>query len=280
MKAHGDSKIPQDNIMTDFRGNIDHWIRHSEPDYYLFFIKAWIPFNAWYVAELPHLEKKDFKIIQELQDNPKSKPRIIIETFLSNSKSDSIRFKSHLAELHHLLQIKSLKHNNSKLCFSSISLSENPKKFAKHLDKQGNIYKVESKQSFFEALIINNSGRTILHIKQPVFNVEELKKNNEFIKLASRSLQNNILNCYELIDPNKSLSLISTSKIKSEYISLNSDNPAKFINDPTTIAKACIKILYSLRCMLFHGEIEPNNSNISVYEHSYQILRLIIKELK
>lgn len=24
--------------MTDFRGNIDHWIRQAEPDYYVFFV--------------------------------------------------------------------------------------------------------------------------------------------------------------------------------------------------------------------------------------------------
>jgi hypothetical protein len=80
--------------MTDFRGNIDHWLKYSEPDYYIFFLKAWIPFNAWYVAELPHLEKKDTKIIKELQDNINSKPRNIIENYLSNNKSDANKFKS------------------------------------------------------------------------------------------------------------------------------------------------------------------------------------------
>jgi hypothetical protein len=55
--------------MNNFRGNIDHWLNQSEPDYYLFFLKAWIPFNAWYVAELPLLNKSDTKIIKELQNN-------------------------------------------------------------------------------------------------------------------------------------------------------------------------------------------------------------------
>jgi hypothetical protein len=266
--------------MTDFRGNIDHWIRQSEPDYYMFFVKAWIPFNAWYVAELPNLNKKDTAIIQELQDNPKSKPRNFIETFLSNNKPDSIRFKSHLAELHHLLEIKSLKHNGKKLSFNSISLAENPNKFEKDTDKAGNIFKAERTQQNYEAIIVDKNKKKIMHIKQNPYDLEAFKKHNDYIKITPKNVQSKILKCYEAIDPNKPISLISKSKIKSEYIILNSENKINFINDPTTIAKACIKILYTLRCMLFHGELEPNFSNISVYEHSYQMLRLILKELK
>jgi hypothetical protein len=266
--------------MTDFRGNIDHWIRQAEPDYYVFFVKAWIPFNAWYVAELPHLDKKDTKIIKELQDNPRSKPRIFIENFLSNDKPDSIRFKSHLAELHHLLEIKSLKHNGIKLSFSNLSLTENPKKFEKDADKSGNIFKAEVKPTFYEAIIVDKVGKTTMHFKQPIYKIEDLKKHNDFIKITDKKIQQKILNCYQAIDPDKPVSLIAVSKTKGDYITLNSDNKVNFINDPTTIAKACIKVLYALRCMLFHGEIEPNISNKPVYEHSYQILRLIIKDLK
>lgn len=266
--------------MTDFRGNIDHWIRQSEPDYYMFFVKAWIPFNAWYIAELPNLNKKDTAIIQALQDNANSKPRNFIETFLQNDRPDSIRFRSHLAELHHLLEVKTLKHNGKKLSFNNISLSENPTKFEKDTDKSGNIYKAERKQEHSEVIMVDKNKKTIMHIKQNPYDIEALKKHNDYIIISDKKIQNKILRCYEAIDPNKPISLVSKSKSKKDYISLNSENKVNFINDPTTIAKACIKLLYSLRCMLFHGELEPNISNISVYEHSYQMLRLIIKDLK
>lgn len=32
--------------------------------------------------------------------------------------------------------------------------------------------------------------------------------------------------------------------------------------------------------MLFHGEIEPNTTNKTVYEHAFYLLRLILKELQ
>ncbi len=265
--------------MTDFRGNIDHWIKQAEPDYYTFFIKAWIPFNAWYVAELPHLNKKDTKIIKELQDNGNSKPRIIIENYLNCSKPKGNKFKYHLSELHSHLESKTVKHNGDKLTFSCISLSENPKKFERDTDLDGNIYKAEVKSSFYEALIVDKGSRTVMHIKQPSYDIEQLKRHTDFIKISDRKISKKILKCFEAIDPNRPVTLVSNSKIKSDYIVLNSETKINFINDPTTIAKACIKVLYALRCMLFHGEIEPTNANKPIYEHSFYLLNLIIKDL-
>ncbi len=265
--------------MTDFRGNIDHWIKHAEPDYFTFFIKAWIPFNAWYVAELPHLNKKDTKIIKELQDNLNSKPRIIIENYLASNTNECIKFKYHLAELHNFLDSKSIKHNGIKLSFSNLSLTENPTKFDIGTDKKGNVYRAEVKIGFYEALVIDKGGRTLIHFKQSIYNLEDLKKYNDFIKITDKQIQKKILICFENIDPNKTISLVTNSKNKIEYIALNPDNKTNFINDPSTIGKGVIKVLYALRCMLFHGEIEPTNSNKPAYEHAFYLLRLIIKDL-
>ena len=267
--------------MNDFRGNIDHWIRQSEPDYFLFFLKAWIPFNAWYVAELPLLDRKDSKIIKELQDNINSKPRNIIERFLTNEDSyEAGSFRSHLAELHYNLNSKTIKHNGIQLSFTSLALSENPKKFEKDTDTLGNIYKAEVKQSFLEALIVDKGGKTFLDFKQPKYDLEALKRYNDYIKITDKKIQAKILKCYEAINPDKCINLVSHSKTKGEYIQLVSENKVNFINDPTTIAKGCIKVLYALRCMLFHGEVEPVNSNKPIYEHAYYLLRFIIKELQ
>lgn len=266
--------------MTDFRGNIDHWLRQSEPDYFLFFLKAWIPFNAWYVAELPHLNKKDTLIIKELQDNPKSRPRLIIENFLTSSNNHSAKqFKAHLAELHYNLETKTLKHDGNKLTFTNLSLTENPKKFEKFSDKRGNIYKAEVKSGYYEAIIVEKGGKTILHFKQPIYKFSDLEKNIDFIRIKEKKIRTTIKSCFQAIDPSKPISIISPSKSKTESILLSSQNSVYLINDPTTIAKGCIKTLYTLRCMLFHGEVEPTPSYRPIYEHAYYLLRLILKEL-
>lgn len=265
--------------MTDFRGNIDHWLRQAEPDFYMFFLKAWIPFNAWYVAELPQLDKKDVLIIKELQDNPKSKPRNIIETYLVSPKRDAIIFKNHLAELLHYLEIKTVKHNGVKLTFSNLALSSNPKTFEKANDKDGNVYKAESKTGYFEAIIVDKGGKTILHFKQPQYRILDLEKNIDFIRISDNKVRKKIINCYEAIDPQKPISLISPNRNKKKSIYLDSEHEVYLIKDTITIAKSCIKVLYSLRCMLFHGEIEPTTTYKPIYEHAYYLLRLIIKEL-
>lgn len=150
--------------MTDFRGNIDHWIRQSEPDYYLYFLKAWIPFNAWYVAELPHLKNRDAEIIKELQNNTNSKPKKIIENFLSNDNYQDQNFRAHLAELHYYLERTPITHNGRRLSFKNLTLATNPKKFAKNTDLHGNVYKTEKTSSYFQAFIEAKSGKVLLDV--------------------------------------------------------------------------------------------------------------------
>jgi hypothetical protein len=266
--------------MNNFRGNIDHWLNQSEPDYYLFFLKAWIPFNAWYVAELPQYNKSDTKIIKELQNDNNSKPRQILETLISNNDSHSKKFKSYLANLHLCLESKSVVHNGFKLTFTNLKLDgDNPMTFERDTDKLENVYKAEKKTGHYHILIVAKNGRTLLDCKPSTFDIEELKRHDHYIRLSNDKMRTKILKCYEAINPQKPISLLSNSKNRSEYLLLEDDNKVKFINDPTIIAKSCIKILYALRCMLFHGEIEPTNSNKPIYENAYYLLRFIIKEL-
>ena len=265
--------------MTDFRGNIDHWIRQSEPDYFLFFLKTWIPFNAWYVAEMPQHNKKDIAIIRDLQDLPESKPRQRIEALLVNDTYEGKVFRHHLASLHFELESKTVLHDGKKLSFTNISLSKNPKVHSNYIDKNENKYKAERKPTFYEALIIDKNGKTRLHYKKPRYDINDLRHDIGFISLNDSKIQDNILKCFEDINPDRPISLVTNAKKKKEYLLLESEKDVKLINDPTTIAKASINMLYILRCMLFHGEISPMNSNKSIYEHSYYLLRLIIKHL-
>lgn len=266
--------------MAHFRGNIDHWLRQAEPDYYILFLKAWIPFNAWYVAELPHFDKKDADIIKELQDNENSKPRHIIENYLIGPKTQvSDSFKNHLGQLHHYLETKTIIHNRNRITFRNINLTENPDKFKKHVDSSSNVYKAERTQSYYQAFIETKGGKTLLDFKHPSYNLDDLQKNVDFIRINDTTIQQHILDCYIAINPKKPIDLVQDSS-SSHFILLGNENPVQFKKEPTSIARATIKILYALRCMLFHGEIEPTPVNYPVYEHAYNLLRLIIKELQ
>ncbi len=266
--------------MTDFRGNIDNWIRLSEPDYYTLFIRVWIPFNAWYVAEMPQHKKKDRLLIKELQDNPKSKPRLKIESLLRSNDPESINFKHNLAQLHFNLEKRCLTDNKKLLSFTSIDLTENPIKHKSDFDRQGNKYKAESKVGYFDALIVDKNNKTLFNYRTNSYDLNDLIHDIRFIGLKDFKIQNKIKACFEEINPNKPINLISASKNKADYIMLDNTSKVKFINDVETIAKSCIKVIYSLRCMLFHGEVDPTGSNASVYENGYNILKVIVKELR
>ncbi len=265
--------------MSVFRGNIDNWLRQCEPDYYSFFLRAWIPFNAWYVAEMPQHNKKDRLLIKELQENMNSRPRLRIQGLLTNDDYESENFKYHLSLLHYNLEKKNVSHDGKKLSFCSITLTDNPVKHSSKVDKKSNRYKAEVQNTYYEALIVAQNGKTLMHYKHPGFDIEHLRRHIKFIGLADKKIQEIIAECYANIDPNKPTNLVTNSKKKGDYIFLNSDQPAKFVNDQITIGKAIIGVLYMLRCMLFHGEIDPTDSNKVLYEHSYYLLRLILKDL-
>jgi hypothetical protein len=266
--------------MTLFKGHINQWFEASEPDYYILFLKAWIPFNAWYVSELPQFNKKDGDIIRELQDNPDSKPRKIIENYISQNNHDSDLFKSYLSELHFALERKVIMHNNFRLSFRTLQLSSNSHTSDTFVDSIENVYKVEKTDSYFHAFIQAKSDKTLLNYKSPIYNIQGLKMNSYFIRLNNANIQNKILELYELIDPDRPSSIISDSDNASDFIIMKNRNQVKFKNEPDFIAQACIRVLYSLRCMLFHGEIDPSVSNKPVYENAYNLLRLIIKDLR
>ncbi len=244
-----------------------------------FFLKAWIPFNAWYVAEYPDLRKRDTEIIKELQDHPESKPKRLIKNFLDKEDHESYKFQTHLAELHFQLEKTPLTHNSIRLSFQSLSLTENPEKYRHDTDDKGNVYKTEKTSSYYQAYIEAKGGQVLLDFKKPIYDITELTKDVDYIRL-DKKLQIKITDLFVAIDPKKPISIISESTNKRDYILIRSKNGCKIIKDTDTVARACIKVLYALRCMLFHGEVAPNETNKKVYENAFYILQLIIKELK
>jgi len=261
------------------RENISLWFQNSEPDYYMFFLKSWIPFNSWYIEEYPNLNKKDAAIIKELQNDPDSKPRKIIENFLTNSgDTNAENFQSYLAELHFHLENIPLQHNGKRLSLKNIYLTENPIKYNNYIDTHGNVYKVEKTSSYWQAYIEDKGNRVLLDFKKPKYAILELKKDFEYLRLEKK-IQNKIYALYEEINPEKSVSIISNASRKTEFRLLKSENSCKTILDETVVAKACIKVLYSLRCMIFHGEIAPTTANKVIYKNCFFILNLINKQI-
>jgi len=258
--------------------HIDNWITKAEPDYYTMFIKAWIPLNAWYVDEYPQHKKRDTDIIKELKDST-NKIRNRIESLLTSTSPQSDRFCRNLAYLHNELLSRRLQHNNELLSFSSIFLGDISHAPANDSDKDGNNYQASKGTGFYRALIIKGK-KTWLDIKMPVYDLEALITHEQYVGLSDSSMREKIRLCFEQINPKRPINLVSKSKKKEDKIVLDSHSKICFINNPELISKALIQVLYNLRCMLFHGEIDPSDINQGVYEHAFYILKSIIQELK
>lgn len=265
--------------MNTYSENVKLWMHHAEPDYFMFFIKAWIPFNAWYVNAYPTLNKNDKDIIRALQEESNSKPKKIIQGFIENSTYDSLKFQSYFAELHHQLQRTNITHNDVRLSFENLRLNTNPIIYSPYTDDKFNVYKAEKTTSYFQAYIQQKGGKVLLDHRKPVFDKETLIRDNDYLRLE-RKVQAHIIRLYENIDPRKPISIISSGGTKKNSIIFKSQHNCKIINDTDTVAKACIKVLYILRCTLFHGEITPSDTNKEIYANAYKILKLIINELK
>jgi len=258
--------------------HIDNWITRAEPDYYTMFIKAWIPFNAWYFTE--YSTKKDSVALKEIK-NTKNKIRNRIEALLTNDDNISKTFRFNLSQLHIELDARRIMNYGTIVSFRSIILEDYTPLPATDTDRKGNVYKaIPDKSKGYKAIILDKSGKTLLDRTFNPYNFDSLITDTQYVALGDSKIQEKVRLCFAKINPESPISIISNSNVKSEYILLDSDLKVKMISDTELIAKSLIQTLYTLRCLLFHGELDPSETNQPIYENAFHILKILIKELK
>jgi len=257
--------------------HIDNWIARAEPDYYTMFIKAWIPFNAWYVDKYPQLYQNDSKIIRELVSS-KNEIKAFIKSLLSDTDEDYTRFCYHLSQLHIELEKKKLQHRSEDISFTSIFFGEFTCDPVDDIDEEGINYQASQPtklQNFFQALIVKEK-KTYLSVKMSTYDLATLLTHEEFVGLPKKEMKEIIKKCFVRIDPMQKVDVTTSSLVPGEFLLIDDNEKTRFKNDKELIAKSLIKILYYLRCLLFHGEINPSDHNTIVYEHSFQVLKYIV----
>jgi hypothetical protein len=254
--------------------NSDRWLALAEIDYLTQFVKAWIPFNAWYMNMYPSL-RRDRLIIEEIKSNPNLfRDRIL--ALLSGTDNDSIIFKGQIAKLHQSLESFYIPNANKRITFKEINIETNPVT-SEIFPFRRWLYKVEltriANSININSLITNSGGITQYTYNQSKFDFENLSihiSSNSSLTISQRDC---LLKTYQKINPNKPISLISSNRqgIQAGSIFL--------INDKEKLAKGLIEIIYKLRNILFHGELIPTNDNKKVYEPAFYILKTIIQSL-
>lgn len=82
------------------------------------------------------------------------------------------------------------------------------------------------------------------------------------------------IECYNELRPYIIESVLSTddnSLVMGAY---------NFVNNPKSISRAIVQILYLLRCCLAHGDISSDESTNKVFHYAYEVLVAPLKKLK
>lgn len=256
--------------------NAERWLLLADTDYLTQFVKAWIPFNAWYMNMYPTL-KRDREIINEIKRNSNLfRDRLL--ALLNGTDSNSKLFKSRISILHSHLEAHYIPNAEKRITLNSITVERNPQT-VNNISFRRWIYKVEiiySGTNYNLNSLVTDSHGTTQYIKnQSKFDIGALLTDIESSSSLTEAQKNKLVETYEVINPRKPISLIaenSRNSIEAGEIYL--------IDDVDKLAKGIIEILYRLRNILFHGELIPSNDNKKVYEPAYYILKTLIQSLK
>jgi len=281
--------------------SITKWLEKAEPDYYTMFIKSWIPYNAWYMHNFFDEDSNpkrtsDRDIIYHIENNSNAYKNAIAG-FLNGTSDGAGDFKRLISNLHYKLEETPIPDYDNRISFCNICIDNNAQKegpytitetdfvvTGKH-DK--NIVPKTNPRWIFEVLE-KKTGMTISRVALQKCSISELRANSDFRSLI-RKYQAAMESCLNEIDPNKKTNIVilpvynkTRTKIQQPPNSIIIDEIRHlyFTDNIDDICRALIQILYELRCKLFHGEIEPSDNYLGIYEQAFLIQRILIKSLK
>lgn len=253
--------------------NIKQWLEQSNIDFFTCFVKAWIPFNAWYRHNYDSREQE-----REILDLIKSDSNRIRTRFIAGIDSTDRAWqemRNHIGVLHRRLSNDPLVDKKKRtLSFEKVLIGPNPQRFAEH--KHGHwTYRVERIAKMqVDCTITSSHGREACKITQPSsWSLEELESNADYLALQpnDRSL---LRSCYEAASPYRFASLLAPAASQSGGTLAMGEY--HFVTDKAAIFAGLVEVLYSMRNLLFHGEIVPDAQTNRTYEPAFHLVRHLI----
>lgn len=279
--------------------HINNWIDRADivMDYYTLFIKAWIPYNAWYMhnfydeTSTPRRDR-DVAIISYI-NSTSNRYRDKIKSLLRGPDEASKLFRELLGNLHSELEANPIPDDENRISFSTVSLYKNNTKIYSQSIKQF-VYFVEFRDSlpkdtkrWFLEVQKRSNNQTIHRVELFNWSMGELNNNLDFIDIPDREKKKQLTDAFLKINPRKPVTIvIPPVSRKSRLIrpnnsmTIDAKKHIYFTNDFDLVSKGVVQLLYELRCKLFHGELDPIESNSGIYRFAYEIQKILIKELK
>jgi hypothetical protein len=255
--------------------NIKLWKTMTSIDYITYFVKGWIAFNAWYKNYYPSLDT-DRLIINEIKNsNNKVKNKLI--SLIDGSDSESLRIKTHIADLHSQLEqyhiYQTYKKQPIRITFTNFVIEDNQNTNSE-FTARGFKYRCTRIQKDIELEISDQNGNIkFTHRQVASYDFSEIEALQDYKSLTDIR-KSNLKVCYKEIDPRKPENLLTRDAQKAIEI-----GNFHFTEDIEKIAKAIIEMLYLLRNALFHGELIPDHNAQRVYEPAYHILKTLVESL-
>jgi len=274
--------------------NITRWIEQTDIDYYTYFIKAWIPFNAWYNASYSTLDSDRAKI-NSIKKEPADRIRKTINAYLENNGQEGQDFRNYLAALHSALEQAQLESGEGRISFTQIVKEKNLdncidneevrriKYYLKREDgkRLGEITK-------FQVFVKANNGNTIFSYEHNEYDLSHLQKHSKFVDLRS-SQQETVRLFFEKLNPVIITDIIEKAPEKNpkkpqNYYLCDLYHFKRDLEETNCYAhiviKAIIESLYQLRNILFHGELTPTQNASQVYKNAYFLLKMLLDKIK
>jgi len=258
--------------------NADRWLAIAEADYLTLYVKAWIPFNAWYRNSYPTI-KTDRETINTIKSNS-NLFRDKLHSLLRGRDNVSFEFKQKIAQLYHTLEATYIPNADNRISFEQIVIEMNPDLIKVNQHRGWNfkvelIYNNAALTSYnINILVTAKNGTTKYSHSQNKYDLTNLTNHIDTVSVLNNHQKDILKQTYLFINPKKTTNLITNSK--DGLVA----GDIKLVNDVDKISKGVIEILYKLRCILFHGELNPSKENQKAYEPAFYILKTLVTSLK
>ncbi len=272
--------------------NIRRWIEKSDIDYVTYFIKAWIPFNAWYNSHYEALDSDRAKI--NATKNQSNLVRNGINSYLEIGGQPSELFKTYLSDLHHSLQENQLDSKEGRISFHEIVKEKNQTNLVDNESTQGTRYYLrrEDGNRLGEVTqmlvhVKNNNNQNVFSYQHTTYDLAHLQANANLQGLSDARRENTRI-CFERIKPIITIDALRNpldeQQAPRNYYECDSYKFVRDVSNPNcygqVICKGVIETLYQLRNILFHGELLPTEAIQPIYKNAYFLLKMILEKVK
>lgn len=268
------------------------WEPKSEIDYSTYFVTAWITFNAWYGKRYSGT-KTERRKLEKIKSKSSDLFHKSINDLLEGSGQEATEFRNHLGSLYKALEDARIKcDDGSSVLFDKVLSMKNSIDTINqtfngitYLLNRKSIVLANGKRSFeIETQIINKSSIILFRDRISAFS-ENIFFSNVDNSSLSQTQKSQVKPMFRELKP---FVIVKVTEDKnrlprSDYYMLGG---RKFIRDKNAIndegrfvTGALIEILYKLRNVLFHGDLQPNGKTQLVYKNAYLIMRMLITKL-